>query len=138
MQNRQTPLLRRDRQEPREQLHEQDLQRRQPAVFEIEVPDAGVDVARVHAVDGDVAVLRVQEEAALELGQPDLEVELVVHVVLDAVGAGEGEGAVEVGEVELAEVVEAAGGADDARGGGAGEGGEEAEGEEDVGEEVDL
>lgn len=92
----------------------------------------------MHAVDGDVAVLRVQEEAALELGQPDLEVELVVHVVLDAVGAGEGEGAVEVAEVELAEVVEAAGGADDARGGGEGEGGEEAEGEEDVGEEVDL
>jgi hypothetical protein len=39
-----------------------------------EVPDSRVDVAGVDAVDGDVFVFVVLEEAVLEFGEPDLEV----------------------------------------------------------------
>lgn len=79
----------------------------------------------MHAVDDDVLVLLVEEQAVLELGEPDLEVELVVHVVLHAVvAAAVGALGVEVAQVVDARVVEAGGRAHDAGFGGTGEGGE--------------
>lgn len=104
----------------------------------VHVPEARVDVARVHALDGDVPVLRVLEQAALQLGLPYLHEELVVAVVEDARRPAHANVAVAVFQVEDAQVVEAACRADDARGVRFGNGGEQAQCQEHVGEEVDL
>lgn len=106
----------------------------QGALANVKGPDARVDVARVHAVDGDVPVLFRPHQALVQLREPDLEVELVVVVEADALAAL----AVEISQVILAEVRHARGGAHDARRIGAGERRQQAHGEERVRGKVDL
>lgn len=69
MRNGETALLRRDPEDPGRGLEDPF----EPGRVGVEVPDPGGDVAGVHAVDGDVGVGGVLEEAALKLGEPDLE-----------------------------------------------------------------
>ena len=70
----------------------------------------------MHSIHSDVLVLGVAKQPMLEFGDPDLVVELVVHVVLHTVGARVAFLPVPVPEIVLAEVVEAGGGANDAWG----------------------
>ena len=48
------------------------------------MPDTARDVAWVKAIDRDVLIMLMMEKSMLKLGQPDLEVKLVVLVVLNA------------------------------------------------------
>lgn len=137
VQDRQTALLRVDAEIPRQRLRDLLLQPGGPALAG-HVPDARVDEARVAPVDGDVAVLGVEEQTALELGEPDLVAQLAVLVELDAADAGVVLLAVPVLHVELAQVVEAGRRADDARLRRASERWEQTQDELDVPEEVDL
>jgi len=69
--------------EPAEEGLDEDLDESEGPLADLEVPDTGVDEARVDTVDGDVLELLVAEQALVHLGNPDLEVELVVGVELD-------------------------------------------------------
>ncbi|KAH8710631.1 hypothetical protein HC256_007466 [Beauveria bassiana] len=104
------------------------------AVAALEGPDAAVDVARVHAVDGDVAVLFRLQQPRVHLGQPALKVELVVIIHLHALAAR----AVEVVEVVDANVRHARGGADDARRLGARQRRQQPQRQQHVRQEIDL
>lgn len=96
--------------------------------------DATVDEAGVNAVDADVLVPVVLEEASLELREPHLEVELVVSVAI----AGHAFFSVKVFKVEFSVKMAAGGCADDAGVGALCDGGEEDVSEEYVGEKIDL
>lgn len=76
----------------------------------LNLPNAARDITGMKPVDSDVFVFIVLEESVLEFCQPDLEIELVVLVVLDAAWTsvcGLLAVAVEVGDVVVAEEVEA-------------------------------
>lgn len=137
MQQTQTTLLRGDSQKVTHRLQHGRDDRREERIA-VHIPDATVHVARVHAVDGDVLVLWVQEESALQFREPDLEVELVVLVELDAFTDEGALASVEIAQVEFAQVVEAGCCTDDAGRWRFCERGEEAQRDQDVREEVDL
>jgi hypothetical protein len=61
----------------------------------------------VHAIDGNVAILRVLKHAALQLREPDLKPQLVILVVLNTLWPTLSQLTVEIAEVEAAEEVEA-------------------------------
>lgn len=86
MQDRQTALLRIDAEPRGDKSQHRLLNIVQPthilALLLVDGPDARVDEAGMHAVDGDVLVLGNVQETVLQLGEPGLVPELVVLVVL--------------------------------------------------------
>lgn len=75
-------------------------------------PNAACDVTRVKAIDSDVLVLLVLKKSMLQFCQPNLEIELVVLIVVDALIASHTRPAVEVRKVVATKEVKTGGGAD--------------------------
>lgn len=107
MKNAQTTLLGIDAEQIRRCFEHPRRNWREPAIFGVEIPDSTVDVAWVHAVNGNVSILIVQQHPALQLREPDLEKQFVVLVVSDAVRSRESQLAIEICKVELAQKMKA-------------------------------
>lgn len=103
-----------------------------------ERPHPAVDVAGMHAVDGDVAVLVVGQEAVLDLGYPALVVEFVAVVVVASFCYGAFCEVIHVVGVEDASEVNAGGCADDSGLRDLGQRVQETVCQENVGKKVDL
>lgn len=101
-----TSLLRINTEESREHRKEPDKEPSKPKLT-LNLPDTCRDEARVEAVYSNVLVLLMLQESALQFVEPYLEVQLVVLIILHALRACSTRDPVEVGNIEVAQVVEA-------------------------------